>query len=83
MVTALILLYLSDALDTVDYSVFLDRLSDLYSISCAALTWIRSLLTNRSQSIRNRKLFFSGSSRVCGVHQDSVFVDIFLSLFGR
>jgi len=57
-VTALTLLDLSAAFDTVDYSVLLDRLSDWYGTSDTALTWrIRSFLINRFQSIKIRKCF--------------------------
>ena len=57
-VTTLTLLDLSAAFDTIDYSVLLDLLSDWYGISDRApLTWIRSFLTNRPQSIKIRKYF--------------------------
>jgi len=46
-VTALKLLDLSAAFITIDYSVLPDRLSDWYSISGTALTWIRAFLINR------------------------------------
>jgi len=54
-VTALTLLDLSTAFDTIDYSFLLDRLSDCYGMSGTALTWIRSFLINRFQLIQIRQ----------------------------
>jgi len=56
-VTAPTLLDLSAAFDTIDCSVLLDRFSDWYGISGIALTWIRSFLINRFQSIKIRTCF--------------------------
>jgi len=56
-VTALTILDLSAAFETFDYSVLLDRLSDWYGISGTALTWTRSFLINRFQSIKIRNCF--------------------------
>ena len=53
-VTALIHLGFSVAFDTTEYSILLDRLSNLYGISGTSLIWIRSFLTNRSASIKIR-----------------------------
>ena len=71
-VTAITLLDLSEAFDTIDYSVLLDRLSDWYDISGTALTWIRSFLINRFQSIKIRKCFSKAVPLFCGVPQGSV-----------
>ena len=72
MVTALTLLDLAAAFDTIDYSVLLDSLSDWYSISGTALTLIRSFLMNRYQSIKIRKCFSKAVPLVSGVPQGSV-----------
>ena len=56
-VTALTLLDLSSTLDTIDYSLLLDRLSDWYGISGTALTWILSFVINRFISIKIRICF--------------------------
>jgi len=56
-VTALTLLDLSAAFDTIDYAILLDRLSDWYGISGTAFTGISSFLINRFQSIQIRNCF--------------------------
>ena len=71
-VTALTLLDLSASFDTIDYSVILDHLSYLYGISDGALTWIRSFLINRFQSITIRTYFSTALPLFCSVHQSSV-----------
>ena len=50
-VTALTLLDLSAAFDTIDHGILLRRLRDWFGIEGVALNWIVSYLTNRSQSI--------------------------------
>jgi len=71
-VTALTLLDLSVAFGNIDYSVLLDRLSDWYGILGTALTWIRSFLINRFQSIKIRKCFSKAVPLFGGVPQGSV-----------
>jgi len=56
-VKALTLLDLSAVFDTINYSVLLDCLSNLYGISDTVLTWIHSFLIKRFQSIKIRKCF--------------------------
>ena len=46
-VTALTLLDLSAALDTIDHATITDRLSDWYEISGQAQIWFSSYLQNR------------------------------------
>jgi len=71
-VTALTPLYLSAAFDTIDYSLLLDRLPGWYGISGTALTWIRSFLINRFQSIKIRKCFSNAVPLFCGVPRGSI-----------
>ena len=49
--TALIMLDLSAAFDTIDHTIILHRLRHRYGISGSALKWIESYLTNRCQHV--------------------------------
>ena len=63
--TALTLLDISAAFDSIDYSVLLDRLSAWYDIYGTAFTWVRSFLTNRFHSIRIRNCFSKAIPLFC------------------
>jgi len=80
-VTALTLVDLSAAFDTINYSLLLDRLSDWHGISGTALTWIRSFLINRFQSIKIRKCLSKAMPLFCGVPQISVLGPLLFTLY--
>ena len=80
-VTALTLLDLSAAVDTIDYSLLLDHPSDWYGISGTAHTWICSFLTNRSQSIKIRNGFLKEVPMFCSIHHGSVHGPLLFTLY--
>ena len=49
--TVLLLLDLSSAFDTIDHTVFINRLRSPYGVGGAPLNWFSSYLHNRSQSV--------------------------------
>ena len=51
-VTALTLLDLSTAFDTIDHTILLNRLNGYYGISELALGWFKSYLSGRTQSVK-------------------------------
>jgi len=71
-VTLLGLLDMSAAFDCVDHSILLDRLRAVFGIEGAALEWIRSFLTGRTQQIAYNDERSTTSSVLYGVPQGSV-----------
>ena len=74
-VTALTLLDLSAAFDTIDHATLTDRLSDwygYYGISGQAQIWFSSYLRSRHQSLKNEDTFSDKVTLTYGVPQGSV-----------
>ena len=81
-VSILSLLDLSAAFDTIDHSILLKRLEVSYGIKGNALSWFRTYLSNRSQSIYiNQELVSLPSFVEWGVPQGSVLGPILFSLY--
>ena len=70
--SALVLLDLSAAFDTVDHDILLQRLKTSYGLSGMVLEWFRSYLVGRHQYVRIGSLASTLMLILCGVAQGSV-----------
>lgn len=80
-VTALTLLDLSAAFDTIDHTLLLDTLSSFFGLKSIALSWINSYLSNRSQCINITGTLSESMSIPYGVPQGSVLGPLLFSLY--
>ena len=77
----LTLLDLSSAFDTIDHNILLNRLIYLYGISGTCLSWFRSYLSSRKQSVAISDRISSTKELHYGVLQDSVLGPILFVLY--
>jgi hypothetical protein len=80
-VTALILLDLSAAFDTVDHSILLHRLQHWFGLSDSALHWFTTYLNPRTQSVCTNGTFSASTFLNCGVPQGSVLGPLLFTLY--
>lgn len=80
-VTALTLLDLSAAFDTIDHTILLSRLEDFFGVTGNALDWLRSYLTGRSQQIKLDEYLSSKVDLPFGVPQGSVLGPLLFTLY--
>ena len=80
-VTALTLLDLSAAFDTIDHATLTDRLSDWYGISGQAQIWFSSYLQNRLQSVKIKETFSDKVTLSYRVPQGSVLGPVLFTLY--
>ena len=80
-VTALTLLDLSAAFDTIDHLTLIDRLSSWYGISDIAIDWFTSYLSNRCQHVKIQDYISDVVYISFGVTQGSVLGPILFTLY--
>ena len=80
-VTALTLLNLSDAFDTIDHATLTDRDSDWYGISGQTQIWFFSYLQNRHQSVKIKDTFSDKVTLSYGSPQGSVLGPVLFTLY--
>ena len=80
-VTALTLLDLSAAFDTIDHTILMDRLNVYYGLSELALGWFKSYLSGRTHSIKVGSTLSHPAALHYGVPQGSVLGPILFSLY--
>ena len=80
-VTALTLLDVSAAFDTIDHNTLANRLAEWYGVSGVALAWFKSYLCGRQQNITINKSFSDSSLLEHGVPQGSVLGPLLFSLY--
>ena len=79
--TALTLLVLSTAFDTIDHTILLDRLNVYYGISELALGWFKSYLSGRTHLVKVGSTLCHPAALLYGVPQGSVLGPILLCLY--
>ena len=79
--TLLALLDLSAAFDTLDHAILLKRLELSFGIKGSALSWFKSYLATRSQSVQIGKTISDSVSLNYGVPQGSVLGPILFTLY--
>ena len=80
-VTALTLLDLSAAFDTIDHTIFLRRLQDWFRVTGKALDWFKSYLTGRCQRIKLGDCLSSKADLKFGVPQGSLLGPLLFTLY--
>ena len=80
-VTALTLLDLSAAFDTIDHSIFLQRLEMWYGFGGVVISWLRSYLSDRFQSVKLDHCLSKNGTLPFGVPQGSVLGPLLFSLY--
>ena len=82
-VSAVGLLDLSAAFDTIDHTILLKRLENTFGLSDTVLQWFSSYLTNRKQSVLIEGVLSEASQLLFGVPQGSVLGPVLFTLYSQ
>ena len=80
-VTALTLLDLSAAFDTIDHDILLNRLENWFGITGTALQWLKSYLSDRFQQVKLNNSLSSKAPLSFGVPQGSVLGPLLFTMY--
>ena len=80
-VTLLGFLDLSAAFDTVDHGILIDRLQKTFGLGGPVLNWIRSFISDRTQTVSFAGEQSNRSETLCGVPQGSVLGPVLFILY--
>jgi len=72
LIVGLVLLDMSAAFDTVDYSILLERLKKTFGIDGVVIEWFSSYLTDRTFSVKRGSNTSQSFTLTCGVPQGSI-----------
>jgi len=79
--TLLVSLDLSAAFDTIDHDLLISRLQHSFGISGSVLSWLKSYLHNRSQSVRVGSVSSNSFTLTTGVPQGYVLGPVLFSVY--
>jgi hypothetical protein len=77
----LVLLDLSAAFDTIDQDILLKRCSNVFGITGSALSWIKSYMTGRTQSVNIKGVHSDPQVLKCGMPQGSVLGPLLFTMY--